>query len=206
VVSGREAEVTIPGIATVLVSYSTPVAAIVDGEAIWSPDAAATGQQRSHLRRWLITMGVGGEAREVPAATLTDLFRLVPAPLPHFNGTGPHRYENGKCVYCGREAEATPPEPVAWIPIRGSDDVMDAVAARRSRWTRLHYREEPWATTLCGRPIPAKWGEEVWGGYMVIGQEALDLRFNVARGKDRGFDRPLIPCKRCSRHRDGRSG
>lgn len=22
--------------------------------------------------------------------------------LPHFNGQGPHRYEDGECVYCGK--------------------------------------------------------------------------------------------------------
>ena len=26
-------------------------------------------------------------------------------PLPHFNGNGPHRYEDGTCVYCGKAGE-----------------------------------------------------------------------------------------------------
>ena len=78
------------GWAAVIVD-GVPIAAVVDGDAIWSSEACNTGHRRSHARRWLIENNIAlgwedsddaaDDAADVPAARLVDLLRLVPVSM-----------------------------------------------------------------------------------------------------------------------------
>jgi len=67
----------IPGVGHVLVSYSTPVAALLGaGQAVWSPTAAHSRTSRRHVSMWL-NMNLD-DIEEVTPERLVDLLRLVP--------------------------------------------------------------------------------------------------------------------------------
>lgn len=48
------------------------------------------------------------EMAEELETTPEEVLELWNAETPHFAGTGPHRYEEGICVYCGRPHDFVP--------------------------------------------------------------------------------------------------
>lgn len=74
---GNATVIGIPGVGNVLVSYHTPVAAMVEGgRTVWSPAAAYSRAIRRHVRDW--TNRDLDDIEEVSEAFLVDLLRLVP--------------------------------------------------------------------------------------------------------------------------------